>query len=433
MDWFAYRDGRLYAEDVDLVDLASRVGTPAFVYSRKTLEHHYDALAEAFARLRPLICYSVKSCGNVHLLRLLAERGAGMDVVSGGELYRTQAAGVDPTRVVYAGVAKTREEIREALAAGIAWFNIESEEELENVAAIAGERGTVANAALRVNPDVDPRTHAKTTTGKKETKFGVDIERARHLFDRHGDRTTLRLRGIHLHIGSPIYTVEPYVDAIGKAVDLIGDLRAAGHRIDTLDIGGGFGADYRTQQTPPFEEYAEQIVSPLEPFVREGGRVLLEPGRSIAANAGVLLTRVQYMKRAGAKRFAMVDTGMHQLLRPALYDAFHFIWPAAVDPSQMPPSRRATVDVEGLERVDVAGPICESSDVVGADRDLPPLRGGDLLGVFGAGAYGMAMASQYNALPRPPEVLIDGDHAEVIRRRETYEDLVAPERERHPA
>lgn len=429
MDSFVYRDGQLFCEDVNIDELAAQVGTPVYVYSRKTLEEHYDRIARAFAELDPIICYSIKSCGNIHLCKLLAQRGAGMDVVSGGELHRAKLAEAPMSKVVYAGVGKTDAEIRDAIAARIGWFNIESEAEFENIALIARQMGAFMNAALRVNPDVyDPKTHAKTATGKKETKFGVDIERARRFFERYGKDRHLRLNAIHLHIGSPIYSAEPYVQAITKALELIADLRRQGHEITAIDIGGGYAADYESGASPDAEAYASQIVPLLRPFKQGGGTIILEPGRTIAANAGVLIGRVQYIKMGGKKKFVILDTGMHHLVRPTLYDSFHFIWPTNVAPMHVPPARSKEMTMPGLELCDVVGPICESGDFLAKERPLPPVARGDLLCVFTAGAYGMVMSSNYNAIPRPPEILVDGDKATVIRRRETYDDLIAQER-----
>jgi diaminopimelate decarboxylase len=427
MDCFEYRDGQLFGEDVNLDELASQFGTPLYVYSRRTLEDHYDKLARAFAPLNPLICYSIKSSGNIHLVKLLADRGAGMDVVSGGELHRAMRAGVPASKIVFAGVGKTDEQIIAALEAGIGYFNVESEPEFENLAQIARERGTQARAALRVNPDVDAETHAKTTTGKKETKFGVDIDQAMRFFENHGHNAHARLDGIHLHLGSPIYSFKPYERAIERAIELIDQLAEAGITIKTLNIGGGYGADYKADQTPAYEAYAEHIVPLLQPFVDGGGRVILEPGRTISCNAGVLLARVLYIKTSGRKKFIIVDAGMNDLVRPAMYDAFHFIWPTNVAPNHVPAKRAEQMTNEGLEPCDVVGPICETGDRFAAERRLPPVARGDLLCLFSAGAYGMVMASNYNAVPRPAEVLIEADRAKPIRRRETYEDLVRPE------
>jgi diaminopimelate decarboxylase len=350
-----------------------------------------------------------------------------MDVVSGGELYRAQLAGADMSKIVYAGVGKTDAEIQQAIEAGIGYFNIESEAEFENIAAIAQQMGKTAHAALRVNPDIyDPKTHAKTTTGKKETKFGVDIERAKRFFDSYGNNPHCKPTAIHLHIGSPIYSPEPYVLAIEKALVLIEELREAGYTIDTLDIGGGFAADYESGKSPNWADYAAAIV----PLVKDKGlKIILEPGRTISANAGILVTRVQYLKKGGNKKFVIVDTGMHHLIRPAMYDAFHFLWPTQCDPSQMPIERKQEMDMPGLELTDVVGPVCESSDVFAKQRMIPPVERGDLMAIYTAGAYGMVMSSNYNAMVRPPEVLVNGDAATIIRQRETYEQLVTGETE----
>ncbi len=432
MDHFTYRDGRLHCEQVALDDLADRVGTPAYVYSKQTFTDHYRAIVDAFSALDPIVCYSIKSCGNLHIVKLLASMGSGMDVVSGGELYRARQAGADMSKVVYAGVGKTDAEITEAIEAEIGWFNIESEAEFENIARLAEQLGKPAHGALRINPDVaDPRTHAKTTTGSKETKFGVDIARARRFFETYGRNPHCRLDAIHLHIGSPIYSPEPYVDATARALELIDELRAGGHVIDTIDIGGGYAADYESGKSPAYQEYADALV----PLLRgKDLRVIIEPGRTIAGNAGVMVTQVQYVKEStsAAKRFVIVDAGMHNLVRPAMYDAFHFIWPTRVAPEHTPPHRAAEMPLPGLETSDIVGPICETGDTLAKARDLPPVQRGDRLCVFTAGAYGMVMASNYNAFPRPVEVLVDGERATVIRRRETYDDLVLTERDAHP-
>ena len=424
MDHFAYRNGELYCEDVPVREIAKAVGTPAFIYSSATFLHHYRAIAAAFAELEPIICYSIKSCSNLHVIRLLAEHGAGMDVVSGGELFRAIKGGADPAKIVYAGVGKTDQEINEAIDAGIGWFNIESEAELANLCEIAASRGAAVRAALRVNPDVDPKTHRHTTTGKKETKFGVDLERARRVFGEFGRDPQVKLCGIHLHIGSPVNSAEPYVEAIVKSLALIDQLRRDGFRIDTLDVGGGFGADYETGQAPLAAAYAKQIV----PLLRGQGLLLvIEPGRPIAANAGILLTRTVYVKSSGEKQFVIVDGGMSDLIRPALYDAFHFTWPVQPGDEFVPAERRADLAMPGTTPVDVVGPLCETGDFLARDRRLPPIRRGDLVAVFSAGAYGFVMASHYNSRPNAAEVLVDGATFRTIRRRESYLDLIAPE------
>jgi diaminopimelate decarboxylase len=423
MDLFAYRDGQLYAEDLPVSALAERYGTPAYLYSQQTLLAHYQRLRDAFRELNPLICYAVKASSNVHLCRLLAEAGCGFDVVSGGELYRALQAGAQPDRIVFAGVGKTDAEIQEALAANIHGFNAESVSEIEQIARLARAAGKTANVALRVNPDVDAQTHAYTTTGRKENKFGVDIGQAHEVFARFRDEKGLRMQGIHLHIGSPVNDVEAYRLSIQRGLALIDSLRHSGFAIDSIDIGGGFGAFYRGDEAPPASAYAEAIV----PLLRgKGLRVTLEPGRTLVANAGILVTRVLHVKQGPTKRFVIVDASMNELIRPALYGAYHFIWPVQAG-ERVPASRHAEQPFADLVTCDVVGPVCESGDFLAKDRRLPPMSAGDLVAVFSAGAYAMAMASQYNSRPRSPEVLVNGSSARLIRRRETYADLVAPE------
>ena len=428
MDFFNYKNGELYCEDVPAERVAREVGTPAYVYSKATLLHHYRQIAEAFAALKPTVCYSIKSCGNIHICRLLAQEGCGFDVTSGGELYRAIQAGGDPKKMIYAGVGKTDEEIADGIRAGIAAFNLESEEEIENVDRVAASIGRQAVGAIRVNPDVDPgeKTHVKTTTGKKETKFGVDIERAERVFEQYRGLKHLRIGGVHIHLGSPIYTIEPYVDGVKKVTALIDRLTERGHRIEWFDVGGGFGVNYeRPDQALPVTEHAKALI----PLLRDKPyRIAFEPGRYIAGNSGILLTRVLYRKRGGEKRFVIVDAGMNDLIRPTLYESYHHIWPVKPDPANLPPERSRAFEPRGGEVVDVVGPICESGDYLAKARPLPPTKRGDLLAVFTAGAYGFAMSSNYNNRPRAAEVLVDGETFKVIRRRETYEDLVALER-----
>jgi len=429
MDRFDYRAGRLYCEDLAAADLARRFGTPLYLYSAETLRRHYRKLASAFAAVDPLICYSVKVCSNIHILRLLKDEGSGFDIVSGGELHRVIEAGGDPATCCYAGVAKTDDEIRFALDAGILLFNVESAAELENLARLARETGRPARAALRVNPDVDPKTHRYIATGKKETKFGVDLERAGRVFRDFAaspGAEHVALTGIQAHIGSQITTVEPYVQALEKIVALIDRLRAAGHEITTLDFGGGFGADYETGEAPEAQAFASAIIPVLE---GRGLRIIMEPGRFIAGNAGILITQVQYVKAGGDRTFLLCDSGMHQLIRPALYGSYHHIWPLEPGEDFVPGQRSRDEALAGTEPVDVVGPICESSDFFAKGRHLPPVVRGDYLAVFCAGAYGMAMASEYNSFPRPAEVLVDGVEARLIRRRGTYDDLTAPEKD----
>ncbi len=457
--------GQLLCEGIPAADLADRFGTPSYIYSRQTLEDHYDKIAKAFADLKPLICYSIKSCSNIHICRILADRGSGMDVVSGGELERALLAGTPPSKIVYAGVGKTDVEIEAALgharssstpsssppsvslpalrgenSSPIAYFNIESEPEFEIIASIARRLNVKSHAALRINPDIDPHTHAYTSTGKKESKFGVDIQRAVAFFEKYGHDTHLKLDALHLHIGSPVYSTEPYVAAINKALALMDELARRGHKVATLDVGGGFGADYETDKSPLATDYAAAIVPLLRERVKQGLKIILEPGRSISANAGLLITRVLYVKdgwgttaegKAVPKKFVICDAGMNTLLRPSLYGAFHFIWPARVSENFIPP-RRGDLNLPGLELCDVVGPICESGDFLAKDRYLPPVRRGDLLAVFAAGAYGMSMASTYNSQPLPAEVLVEGEAARIIRARQTMSDLLAAELQLEP-
>lgn len=494
MDSFSYTPD-LRCENIPLAQIADRFGTPSYVYSRATLEGHYDRLAAAFADLDPLICYSIKSCPNVNICRILAKRGSGMDVVSGGELERAFLAGVPASKIVYAGVGKSDAEIMAALdgrhslispqrhrgaeksgecgegneiqEAGlrdsfrpasqssppsvplrlcgesssasrgpIAYFNIESEPEFENIAAIARRLIVKTRGALRINPDVDPHTHAYTSTGKRESKFGVDIGRAVRFFEKYGRDDFLKLDALHLHIGSPVFTIEPYISAIGKALDLIDDLARRGYKIEALDIGGGFGADYESDRSPLAADYAAAIVPLLRERVRAGLKIIIEPGRMISANAGLLLTRVLYVKDGWGtaadgttipKKFIICDAGMNTLLRPALYSAFHFVWPVNPGEKFIPQRRGPSVDLPGLQLCDVVGPICESSDFLAKDRMLPPMKRGDLLAVFTAGAYGMSMASNYNSHGLPAEVMVEGATAREIRKRQELTELVAPE------
>ena len=427
MDYFSYKSGTLHCEAVDLNDIAATVGTPTYVYSKATLIEHYDRFSDAFAELDPLICYAIKSCPNLSVCKLLADRGAGMDVVSGGELFRALNVGTPASKCVYAGVGKTDAEIIQALDAGIGWFNIESEAEFENIARLARQQNTTCRAALRINPDVDPKTHTYTTTGKKETKFGVDLERARAFFSKYGNDDYCMLDALHLHIGSPVYTTQPYVDAVTKALTLIDDLKTAGYEINMLDLGGGFGADYETDQSPAAADYAAVLVPLLKQRVEDGLKIVMEPGRSIAANAGILLLRILYIKTSGTKKFIICDGGMNVLMRPCHYGAFHFAWTVDVEEQFIPPQRAEDIDLPGLEPADIVGPICESGDFLAKDRKLPPVKRGDLIAIFAAGAYGMSMANRYNAMPLPAEVLVDGTVVQLIAERETYDDVIAKE------
>ena len=426
MDFFEYRNGELFCEQVRVADVTAEVGTPVYIYSAGTIRHHYRALIEAFGSVDPMICFSIKSLANLNVLKMLVDEGSGFDVVSGGEVARAMAVGADPARIVYAGVGKTDHEILEAIQAGVGVFNVESEQEFENLSRLAGQVGEDVRAALRVNPDVDPKTHRYTTTGKKETKFGVDIERAERFFETYGNDAHVKLDAIHLHIGSPVYTAQPYVDAINKTLNLMARLAGKGFEVRTLDIGGGFGADYEEGKSPVAADYAKEIV----PLLADTGlQVILEPGRQIVCNAGVLATTVQYVKQGGERNFVIIDAAMTDLIRPALYESEHFVYPAALPAGADAPPRRPDYEAPNGVKVDLVGGVCESSDFLAKDRVLPEMVRGDLVAVFSAGAYGFVMSSQYNSRPRAAEVLVDGDQWRIIRRRETYDDLFAAEQD----
>ncbi|MDD5459754.1 MAG: diaminopimelate decarboxylase, partial [Phycisphaerae bacterium] len=358
MDYFAYRDGKLFAEDVAVDKIAAQVGTPVYIYSKATFLDHLSKIQKAYAQLDTTICYSVKACGNINILKVLAQAESGFDIVSGGELFRVQQAGGDMSKVVYAGVGKTDKEIIEALKANIGYCNIESEAELKNLITLAGQTGCKAKVALRVNPDVDYRTHAYITTGKKETKFGVDIELALKVFDTYQGNPKVSLCAVHVHLGSGGKTIDPYVDAVEKILPVIDELRKRGHKIEAIDLGGGYGADYISDSVPSAEQYAAGIVPLLK---GKDLKLILEPGKSICANAGILLTRVLYTKTGGEKKFVIVDAGMNDLIRPCLYDAFHFIWPAKVEKKFVPTAKMENIGFEGLQTIDVVGPICEGA------------------------------------------------------------------------
>ncbi len=420
MDFFSYRGGKLFAEDVDVAEIAESAGTPLYIYSRQTIELHLRRLAEAFSALSPLVCYSVKANSNLAVLKTCVEAGAGFDIVSGGELYRALKAGGDASKIVYSGVGKTAQEITQALDAGILFFNVESPAELEQIDRIAGERGERARVSLRVNPDVDAHTHEYTTTAKKQNKFGIMLDVAETLARDWSAYPNLDLVGIDMHIGSQITEVEPYADSLDRLLGLLDRMREMGHDVRYFDCGGGFGIFYRGGEARSAEEFAAVIVPRLE------GRhltVILEPGRFVVGNAGILVTRVVYVKKQGGKRFIIVDAGMNDLIRPSFYGSYHKMWPTQ---SHLP----FTVDEsDSVLPADVVGPICESGDFLAKDRPLPHMEQGELLAVFGAGAYAMTMASNYNARRRAAEVMVNGGEWRIARRRETYEDLVALETE----
>lgn len=428
MSGFSYRKGLLFCEETPAADIVQAVGTPVYVYSRAALVERYRAIDEAFGAIEHIICFSVKSCSSLGILAVLRAEGCSFDVVSGGELFRVLAAGGKAEKVVYAGVGKTDAEIRFALKNGILMFNVESEAELANIDRLAAEMQTTAAVALRLNPDVDPRTHKHTTTGKKENKFGLDLKIASQLVKRFDAFPHLRLEGVHIHIGSPVNSVEPYAQAIAKAVEFVKKHESPQRPLRYLNTGGGFGLVYHHENTPSFEAYAEAIIPP----VKKSGRILiLEPGRSIVGNAAALLTQAQYRKWNGSKTFIIVDAGMNDLIRPAFYDSYHRIWPAELSPPLPGEGEIAAVahgcPREHLETVEIVGPICESSDCFAKDRLLPKVERGQTLAIFSAGAYGFSMSSNYNSRPRPAEVLVDGRSWRIIRQRETWEDLVRGE------
>ena len=411
-DAFPRAGGRLHCEEVGLERIADAVGTPAYVYSATALASAYDAFDAAFAGVPHALCYSIKSNMNLAVVRVLVRRGAGVDVTSGGELFRALRAGADPARIVYSGVGKTDAEIDAALAAGVRLFNAESRAELRRIDARAAAAGAVAPVAFRVNPDVDPRTHPYISTGLRTSKFGIPISEAGAAYAEAKALDHVRVVGVDCHIGSQLTSVEPFGDALARIRDLVVGLRSDGHEISVVDVGGGLGVAYADDQRPPsVTAYARVVRAALEGL---GCELLLEPGRSITAPAGVLLTRVLYEKTNEEKRFVVVDAAMNDLIRPALYQAYQEIEPVG------PPR-------EARRKVDVVGPVCESADFLARDRELPELERGDLLAVRSAGAYGFAMSSNYNGRRRAAEVLVRGDRFAVVSERETYEDLVRGE------
>ncbi len=416
MDHFLYRDGQLMAEDVDLAHVAACVGTPFYCYSAATLTRHFQLFAEALAGLDHLVCFAMKSCSNLAVLKLLGDLGAGMDVVSLGEYARARSAGIPGERIVFSGVGKTRHEMAETLKAGIRQFNVESEPELEALSQVAAGLGLRAPIALRVNPDVDARTHEKIATGRARDKFGVPIDRAEEIYARAAALPGIDVVGIDVHIGSQLTSLAPFEEAYGKVADLTRRLRAQGHDIRRLDLGGGLGIPYaRSNDAPPLpSDYGALIRRTVGDL---GCEIEIEPGRLIAGNAGVLVTRVLYLKQEAGRRWLIVDAGMNDLIRPAMYGAHHDIVPLAE-----PEPGAAT------HAVDVVGPVCESGDTFAKGRELPALEADDLVAFRSAGAYGAVMASEYNSRPLVPEVLVRGDHFAVIRPRPSIDEMLARDR-----
>jgi diaminopimelate decarboxylase len=411
MDHFEYRNGQLYAEDILVADIAASVGTPCYIYSRATLERHWRAFDRAFGAHPHLVCYAVKANSNLAVLNLLARLGSGFDIVSGGELERVLAAGGDPGKIVFSGVGKRRDELQRALAVGIRCFNVESEAELNLLEQVAAEQGQRAPVSLRINPDVDAQTHPYISTGLKQNKFGIDPERALALYGRVAASPHLEVVGVDCHIGSQLTQVAPFVDALDRVLALVARLEGQGIRLHHLDLGGGLGIRYRDEEPPLPADHAAALMERLRGLSYE---ILIEPGRAIVGNAGILVTRVALLKQGDEKSFAVVDAAMNDLLRPALYSAWQAIIP--VEPRTAGETRC----------YDVVGPICETGDFLGKDRELN-IEPGDLLAVRSAGAYGFAMSSNYNSRPRAAEVMVDGDRFHIVRRRETVAELYAGE------
>lgn len=416
LPWFAYRNGVLHAENVPLDHIATEVGTPVYVYSTQALTDRYTSLAKAFAGLPVLIAYAMKANANLALLRHLGSLGAGADVVSAGELQIAMKAGIAPGKIIFAGVGKTRQEMAIALKAGntgIAQFNVESEPELDALSAVASGMGVRAPVAIRINPDVDARTHKKITTGKAENKFGISYTRAREVYAHAAKLPGIRITGVHVHIGSQLTDLAPYEATFIRLAELVKDLRADGHDIQRIDLGGGIGITYDDETPPDPKAYADLVRKYIAPLDCE---IALEPGRYIVGNAGLLLTAVTFVKPAEAKTFLILDSGMNDLIRPAMYEAFHRIVPV----------KAPNPDAE-LAQVDIVGPVCESGDTFAEDRPMPPVDNGDLLAILSAGAYSSSMASTYNARPLAPEVLVHGDKFAIVRRRPSIDEMTALE------
>ncbi len=412
MHHFQYRENELYAEEVPVRRIARKVGTPFYLYSAATLRRHYRVFDQAFKTLPHLVCYAVKANSNLAVLRLLAREGAGADIVSGGELFRALKAGIPAEKIVFSGVGKTAREIRLALKAGILMFNVESLEELKSIARIARKMGKKAPIAIRVNPDVNPKTHPYISTGLKENKFGLDVETAFKAYQLAKEDPYLEIVGIDCHIGSQLTQLSPFVEALRRIKAFLKRLATVGISVRYLDLGGGLGIVYGEEEPPPPEKYAQALIEELNGL---SVTLILEPGRVLVGNAGILVTKVLYYKETPAKKFLIVDAGMNDLLRPAFYQAYHEIIPV------LKKERPSIV-------ADVVGPICETGDFLARERELPLVKPGELLAVMSAGAYGFVMASNYNSRPRPAEVMVNGEEFYVVRRRETYAKLVAGEK-----
>ncbi|MDA8155720.1 MAG: diaminopimelate decarboxylase [Actinomycetota bacterium] len=412
MHYFSYKHGELYAEGIPLAELAAKFGTPLYIYSAKTLRRHFTAYEKAFGAVPHIVCFAMKANSNSGVLSTLAHEGSGADIVSGGELFRALKAGIPAGKIVYAGVGKTEDEIKLALKNRILMFNVESEDELEEIDRVAGLMRVKAPVALRVNPDVDPRTHPYISTGMKKYKFGIPVKEALPAYKAAARMKNISVVGIQKHIGSQLTELEPFEDSLNRLLALLDLLEGKGMKLKYLDIGGGLGIRYTEDENPPAPAELAKVVLPL--IKGRDVTLIVEPGRSIVGNAGVLVTKCLYRKSSGVKDFVIVDAGMNDLVRPSLYGAHHDILPV----------RKAK---RPLEKVDVVGPVCESGDFLARDRQLPATARGELLAVMSAGAYGFTMGSNYNSRPRPAEVLVDGDEYRLVRKRETYRDLTRGE------
>ncbi|MBF0503772.1 MAG: diaminopimelate decarboxylase [Candidatus Omnitrophica bacterium] len=408
---FRFKAGELFCENVKVSAIAGRVGTPFYLYSYKTLTDHFLKIQKAFARVNPLICFAMKSNGNLSLIKSLVDLGAGIDVVSVGELRKALLAQADPKKIVFASVGKTQEEIAFAIKTGILLFNVESEPELKEINRIAGQMGRQVQAAIRINPDVPAPTHEYITTGSLKKKFGIDLRTTRQIFMNRKKYGHVNINGVHIHIGSQIISGMPFVGAIKKVVSFIDELRSFGVHIEYLDIGGGLGIIYKNEVPQTAQNFADRVLPILE---KTGLKIIMEPGRFIVGNAGIFVTKVLYVKDNGYKKFVIVDGGMNDLIRPMLYDAYH----------EIVPIKKSRV---ARNKVDVVGPICESGDFFALDRPLPVVNRGDLLAVMSAGAYGFAMSSNYNVRPRVAEVMVKGNKFKIVKQRETFEDLMRGE------
>jgi diaminopimelate decarboxylase len=416
MHHFIYKDNELYCESVAIAEIAEAVGTPFYLYSSATLNHHFSTFDKSFGELPHMTCFAVKACSNLAILRLFSTLGGGADIVSGGELYRSMKAGIDPRRIIYSGVGKTEEELRYGLVSGILMFNVESEQELEKLQQVAQEQELVAPVSFRVNPDVDPKTHAYISTGLAKNKFGIPIEEAERVYQRARDMSNIKILGVSCHIGSQLTEISPFTETLRKVKLFISRLKSQDIAIDYLDIGGGLGVRYLDEKPPHPQEYARAL---KEEMTGLDCTLILEPGRVIVSNAGVLVSRVLYTKKTAAKNFIIVDAAMNDLARPTLYGAYHDIQPIV--------RKTGKAAAETLHKADVVGPICETGDFLARDRDLPAFVPGDLMAVMSSGAYGFTMSSNYNSRPRAAEVLVKDDQYYIIRARENYETLIRDE------